>query len=88
VTRNSATQLKKYKCHQPSAESTSQSSSFSSKGQKTCFMSKENKRKKTKKNESESEEDDFEFDKLSKKHMIKIMKFIERIPYQELQLKK
>jgi hypothetical protein len=51
-------------------------------------MSKENKRKKTKKNESESEEDDFEFDKLSKKHMIKIMKFIERIPYQELQLKK
>jgi hypothetical protein len=50
-------------------------------------MAKENKKKK-KKNESESEEDDSEFDKLSKKDMFKSMKFIERIPYQELQLEK
>jgi hypothetical protein len=54
-------------------------------------MAKDNKKKKPKKVESEKEEKeqeeyDLDFDKLSKKDMIKIKRLFERIQEQELQL--
>ncbi len=54
-----------------------------------CLMAKSNKKEKPTKDEREEEEDneyDLDFDKLSKKDMIKIKSLIERIEEQELQL--
>jgi hypothetical protein len=49
-------------------------------------MAKDKKKKKSKKVESEEEDDeyDLDFDKLSKKEMIKIKKLFERLQEQEL----
>jgi hypothetical protein len=51
-------------------------------------MAKDKKKKKSKKVESKEEDDeyDLDFDKLSKKGMIKIKKLFERLQEQELQL--
>jgi hypothetical protein len=51
-------------------------------------MAKDKKKKKPKKVESEKEEDEYDlnFDKLSKKDMIKIKRLFKRLQEQELQL--
>ena len=49
-------------------------------------MAEQKKRKNSSKGESGEEEDDLEFDKLSEKDMLKIMKLMEKIQEQELQL--
>jgi hypothetical protein len=89
--------LQKSKSHRSIEESTSQTSSLSYESHGKCLMAKGNKKKKPKKIKSEKEEEDddeeeeeeeydLDFDKLSKKDMIKIKSLFEIIQELEFQL--
>jgi hypothetical protein len=78
---------KRRRHHRSNKESTSQASSLPSTSHGKCFMAKGKKKKKPKKVESKEEDEyDLDFDKLSKKDMIKIKNIFERHQEQELQL--
>jgi hypothetical protein len=73
--------------HQSNKESTSQTSSLPSENHGKCLMAKHKKKKKPKKVGRKEEEDDkcgLDFDKLSKKDMIKLKSLFERLEEQEL----
>jgi hypothetical protein len=90
MTKSTDSRLQRKKRHRSNQNSTSQTNSLPSTSHVKCLMAKGKQEKKPPRVESEEEEDkdDLEFDKLSKKDMIKIKRLIERIEEQELQLKK
>jgi ribosomal protein L12E/L44/L45/RPP1/RPP2 len=93
MAKSAGSRLQWKKHHRLNPNSSSQTSSLSSASHGECFMAKGMKKKKPKKVESkeeeeeeEEEENDFDFDKLSKKDMIKIKNLFERLQEQELLL--
>jgi hypothetical protein len=83
--------LQRRKHHRSNGEPTSQTSSLPFASHRKCLMAKYKKKNKTKKVESEKEEEgddeyDLDFDKLSKRDMIKIKSLDERLQEHELQL--
>jgi hypothetical protein len=89
MTKSGGSILQRKKCHRSNQNSTSQTSPLPSKSHGKCLMAKGKQEKKPLRVESEEEEedkDDLEFDKLSKKYIIKIKRLIERNEEQEFQL--
>jgi hypothetical protein len=87
LAKTAGSRLQRRKRHQSNEESTSQTSSLPSASYGKCLMAKDKKKKKPKKDESEEDNKyDLDFDKLSKKEMIKIKRLFERLEEQELQL--
>jgi hypothetical protein len=87
--KSAGSRLQRRKHHRSNKESTTQTSSLPYENHGKCLMAKDKKKKKPKKVESEEEDDDecdLDFDKLSKKDMIKIKKLFGRLQEQELQL--
>jgi hypothetical protein len=80
--------LQRKKRHRSNQNSTSQNNSLPSTSHEKCLMAKGKQEKNPLRVESEEEEDkdDLEFDKLSKKDIIKIKRLVERNEQQELQL--
>jgi hypothetical protein len=89
MAKSAGSRLQRKKHHQSNQNLTSQTSSLPSTSHGKCLMAKGKQEKKPPRVESKEEEDkdDLEFDKLSKKDIIKIKRLIERIEEQELQLK-
>jgi hypothetical protein len=88
MAKSAGSRLQRKKHHRSNQNSTSQNSSLPSTIHGKCLMAKGKQEKKSQKIESEEEEDadDLEFDKISKKDIIKIKRLIERNEEQELQL--
>jgi hypothetical protein len=87
MAKSAGSRLQRKKRHQSNQNSTSQTSSLPSTSHGKCLMAKGKQEKKPLRVESEEEEedkDDLEFDKLSKKDMIKIKRLIEKIEEQKL----
>jgi hypothetical protein len=86
--KSAGSRLQRRKCHRSNQNSASQTSSLPSRSHGKWLMAKGKQEKQPPRVESEEEEDkdDLEFDKLSKKDMIKIKRLIEKIKEQELQL--
>jgi hypothetical protein len=85
LAKTAISKLQRRKCHRSNEEPTSQTSSLLSGSHGKCLMAKDKKKNEPKKVESEEddEEYDLDFDKLSKKEMIKIKKLFERLQEQE-----
>jgi hypothetical protein len=81
LAKSAGSRLQKRKRHRSNQNSISQTSSLHSASHGKCLMAKCNKKKKSTKDEREEEEDeyDLDFDKLSKKGMIKIKSLFERL---------
>jgi hypothetical protein len=80
MTKLAGSRLQRKKRHRSNQNSTSQTSSLPSTSHGKCLMAKGKQKKKPLRVETEEEDkDDLEFDKLSKKYMIKIKSLIERI---------
>jgi hypothetical protein len=90
LAKSAGSRLQKRKCRRSNQNSTSQTSPLPSASHGKCLMAKGKKKKKPTKDERKEEEDDDEFDlnfdKLSKKDMIKIKSLFERLQKQELLL--
>jgi hypothetical protein len=92
LAKSAGSRLQKRKHRRSNQNSTSQTSPLPSASHGKCHMAKGKKKNKPMKDESEEveeeEEDeyDLDFDKLSKKDMIKIMSLSERLQEQELLL--
>jgi hypothetical protein len=89
LAKSAGSRLQKGKRHRSNQNSTSQTSPLPSASRGKCLMAKGKKKKKPTKDESEEEEDDeydLDFNKLSKKDMIKIKSLFERLQEQELLL--
>jgi hypothetical protein len=87
MVKSAGSRLQRKKRHRSNQNSTSQISSLPSTSHGKCLMAKDKQEKKPLRVESEEEDkNDLEFNKLSKKYMIKIKRLIERIEEQELQL--
>jgi hypothetical protein len=87
LAKSAGSRLQKRKRHRSNQNSTSQTSHLPSASHGKCLMSKGKKKKKPTKDEREEEEEyDLDFDKLSKKDMIKINSLFERLQEQELLL--
>jgi hypothetical protein len=88
MAKSAGSRLQRKKRHRSNQNLTSQTSSLSSTSHGKWLMAKGKQEKKPPKVESKEEEGkyDLEFDKLSKKDMIKIKRLIEKIEEQELQL--
>jgi hypothetical protein len=91
MAKSAGSKLQRKKCHRSNQNSSSQTSSLPSASHGECLMAKGLKKKKPKKVESkdkeeEDEENDLDFNKLSKKDMIKIKNLFERLQEQELLL--
>jgi hypothetical protein len=89
LAKTTSSNLKRRKRHRSNGESTCQASSLPSASHGKCLMAKDKKNKKSKKVESEEEEEeddeyDLDFEKLSKKEMIKNKSLFERLQEQEL----
>jgi hypothetical protein len=92
LAKTTSSNLKRRKRHRSNEESTCQASSLPSASHGKCLMAKDKKNKKSKKVESEEEEEeeeeedeyDLDFEKLSKKEMIKNKSLFERLQEQEL----
>jgi hypothetical protein len=80
LTKSARSRLQKRKRHRSNQNSTSQTSPLPSASHGKCLMAKGKKKKKPMKDEREEEEDEYNlnFDKLSKKDMIKIKSLFER----------
>jgi hypothetical protein len=88
MVKSAGLRLQRKKRHRANQNSTSQNSSLPSTSLGKCLMAKDKQEKKPPRVENEEEDkDDLEFDKLSKKVIIKIKRLIERNEEQELQLK-
>jgi hypothetical protein len=81
LTKSAGLRLQKRKRHRSNQNLTSQTSPLPSACHGKCLMTKGKKKKKPTKDEREEEEDeyDLDFDKLSKKDMIKIKSLFERL---------
>jgi hypothetical protein len=82
LAKSAGSRLQKRKRHWSNQNSTSQTSPMPSARHRKCLMAKSNKKEKPTKDEREEEEDneyDLDFDKLSKKDMIKIKSLFERL---------
>jgi hypothetical protein len=84
MAKSAGSRLQSKKRHQSNQNSSSQTNSLPSASDGECLMAKGMKKKKPKKVESkdeeeEDEENDLDFDKLSKKDMIKIKNLFERL---------
>jgi hypothetical protein len=83
LAKSADSRLQKRKRHRSNQNSTSQTSPLPSASHVKCLMAKGERKKKPTKNEREEEEDDDEydldFDKLSKKDMIKMKSLFERL---------
>jgi hypothetical protein len=90
LAKTAGSRLQRRMHHRSNKDPTSQISSLLSASHGKCLMAKDKKKKKPKKIESEEEEGDdeydLEFEKLSKRDMIKIKNLVERLQEQELQL--
>jgi hypothetical protein len=91
MAKSADSRLQRNKRHQSNQNSSSQTSSLPYASHGECLMAEGMKKKKSKKIESKDEEEDEEendldFDKLSKKDMIKIKNIFERLQEQELLL--
>jgi hypothetical protein len=97
LTKSAGSRLQKRKRHRSNQNLTSHTSPLPSASHGKCLMAKDKKKNKPTKDESEEEEDDeddeeeedeydLDFDKLSKKDMIKIKSLFERLQEQELLL--
>jgi hypothetical protein len=87
MAKSAGSRLQQKKRHRSNQNSTSQTSPLPSTSHGKCLMAKGKQEKKPPRVESEEEEedkDDLEFDKLSKKDIIKIKRLIERNEEQEL----
>jgi hypothetical protein len=80
MAKSVGSRLQRKKRHRSNQNSTSQNSSLPSTSHAKCLITKAKQEKKPPRVESEEEEDkgDLEFDKLSKKDIIKIKSLIER----------
>jgi hypothetical protein len=83
MTKSAGSKLQRKKRHRSNQNSTSQTNSLSSTSHGKCLMAKGKQEKKpprvkSEEEEEEEDEDDLEFDKLSKKDIIKIKRLIER----------
>jgi hypothetical protein len=84
LAKSAGSRLQKRKQHRSNQNSTFQTSPLSSASHEKCLMAKGKKKKEPTKDEREEEDDDndeydLDFDKLSKKDMIKIMSLFERL---------
>jgi hypothetical protein len=87
MAKSDGSRLQRKKRHRSNQNSSSQTNSLPSTSHGECLMAKGKKKKKPTKVESEEEkeekeeddEDDLDFDKLSKKDMIKIKNLFERL---------
>ncbi|WP_428025423.1 hypothetical protein, partial [Arcobacter sp.] len=92
MAKSAGSRLQRKKRHRSNQNSTFQTSSLPSTSHGKCLVAKGKKKKKPPRVESKEEEDekedkdDLEFDKLSKKDIIKIKRLNERNKEQELQL--
>jgi hypothetical protein len=88
LTKSTGSRLQRRKRHRSNQNSTSQTSPLPFVSHEKCLIAKGKKKKKPTKDEREEEEDeyDFNFEKLSKKDMIKIKSLFERLQEQELLL--
>jgi hypothetical protein len=89
LAKSAGSRLQKRKHNRSNQNSTSHTSPLPSASHGKCLMAKGKKKKKPTKDEREEEEDneyDLDFDKLSKKDMIKIKSLFERLQEQELLL--
>jgi hypothetical protein len=88
MAKSAGSRLQRKKCYRSNQNSTSQNSSLPSTSHGNCLMAKGKQEKKPTRVESEEEEDkdELEFDKLSKKDIIKIKRLIKRNEEHELQL--
>jgi hypothetical protein len=88
LAKSAGSRLQRRKRHRSNQNLTSQTSPLPSASHGKCLMAKGKKKKKPTKDKREEEEDeyDFNFDKLSKKDMIKIKSIFERLQEQELLL--
>jgi hypothetical protein len=86
LAKSAGSRLQKRKQHRSNQNSTFETSPLASASHGKCLMAKGKKKKKPTKDEREEEEYDLDFDKLSKKDMIKIKSLFERLQEQELLL--
>jgi hypothetical protein len=89
MAKSAGSRLQRKKRHRSNQNLTSQTNPLPSTSHGKCLMAKGKQKKKPLRVGSEEEEedkDDLEFDKLSKKDIIKIKRLIERNEEQELQL--
>jgi hypothetical protein len=89
LAKSAGSRLQRRKRHRSNQNLTSQTSPLPSASHGKCLMAKGKKKKKPTKDKREEEEEDeydFNFDKLSKKDMIKIKSIFERLQEQELLL--
>jgi hypothetical protein len=89
MAKSVGSRLQRKKRHRSNQNLTSQNSSLPSTSHGKCLRTKDKQEKKPPRVESKEEEedkDDLEFNKLSKKDIIKIKRLIERNEQQELQL--